>query len=425
MDPAGLDTKGLRDHLAAARKNAENGVYRHGRFTITACLPVGDYLAHAKAWTGEEVHSLLAPVKGYSAVSNGVANEELSRLAQALRSDAEWRGRLDGEPGQALAALRAAPGALGEAARAWLDLVSYRIVTGYDVCDRYALEMPETLVGALRAAVEGTGRMDDASAVERATVALRDKVPAAHRTQFDQLLDDARTVYRLRDERDHYNDGWSTGLMRRALLEAGKRLAAAGKIASPELAVEATWDELFELLGNKGGPSSDELQSRADWRRMADPGKVPLNLGLPPSAPPPPEWLPPHAARLARGIDIFLAGLFQPSAKESTGNVVKGIPVSAGVYEGPARIVNESEDFDSVKQGDVLVARSTSPYFNVLLPLLGAIVTDRGGALSHAAIVAREYGIPGVVGTKTATATIRNGQQLRVDGAAGEVHVLG
>jgi len=425
VDPAGLDTKGLRDHLAAARKNAENGVYRHGRFTITACLPVGDYLAHAKAWTGEEVHSLLAPVKGYSAVSNGVANEELSRLAQALRSDAEWRGRLDGEPGQALAALRAAPGALGEAARAWLDLVSYRIVTGYDVCDRYALEMPETLVGALRAAVEGTGRMDDASAVERATVALRDKVPAAHRTQFDQLLDDARTVYRLRDERDHYNDGWSTGLMRRALLEAGKRLAAAGKIASPELAVEATWDELFELLGNKGGPSSDELQSRADWRRMADPGKVPLNLGLPPSAPPPPEWLPPHAARLARGIDIFLAGLFQPSAKESTGNVVKGIPVSAGVYEGPARIVNESEDFDSVKQGDVLVARSTSPYFNVLLPLLGAIVTDRGGALSHAAIVAREYGIPGVVGTKTATATIRNGQQLRVDGAAGEVHVLG
>jgi pyruvate,water dikinase len=213
--------------------------------------------------------------------------------------------------------------------------------------------------------------------------------------------------------------------MRRALLEAGRRLADAGKIDSPEQAVETTQEELLALLGGSGGPSSEELKSRADWRRTADPGQVPMNLGFQPSPPPPPEWLPAHAARLARGIDIFLAGLFQPSTKESTAAIVKGIPVSPGVYEGPARIVNESEDFDRVAQGDVLVARSTSPYFNVLLPLLGAIVTDRGGALSHAAIVAREYGIPGVVGTKTATTTIRNGQRLRVDGAAGEVHVLG
>ena len=75
-------------------------------------------------------------------------------------------------------------------------------------------------------------------------------------------------------------------------------------------------------------------------------------------------------------------------------------------------------------QGDVLVTESTSEAFNILLPLLGALVTDSGGLLSHSAIVAREYGIPGVVGTREATERIADGTRVRVDGDAGEVTVL-
>ena len=67
----------------------------------------------------------------------------------------------------------------------------------------------------------------------------------------------------------------------------------------------------------------------------------------------------------------------------------------------------------------------TSPYFNVVLPLLGAIVTDRGGQLCHAAIVAREYGIPGIVGTREATRLIADGARVRVDGSTGEVRCCG
>jgi pyruvate,water dikinase len=81
-------------------------------------------------------------------------------------------------------------------------------------------------------------------------------------------------------------------------------------------------------------------------------------------------------------------------------------------------------DFSKVAQGDVLVARITTPAYNVLLPLLGAVVTDRGGLLSHPAIVSREYGIPGVVGTREATGRIADGVRVRVDGDAGEVTVL-
>jgi pyruvate,water dikinase len=122
----------------------------------------------------------------------------------------------------------------------------------------------------------------------------------------------------------------------------------------------------------------------------------------------------------------FIGCLFQaapePEKKEET---VTGLPVNAGVYEGTARLVNTDADFGKIQQGDVLLTRATSPYFNVVLPMLGAIVTDRGGQLSHAAIVAREFGIPGVVGTRDATARIPDGARVRVDGGSGRVTVIG
>jgi pyruvate,water dikinase len=87
--------------------------------------------------------------------------------------------------------------------------------------------------------------------------------------------------------------------------------------------------------------------------------------------------------------------------------------------------VSGPHEFDRITRGDVLVTESTTEAFNILLPLLGGVVTDSGGLLSHAAIVAREYGIPGVVGTREGTALIPDGGRVRVDGGAGHVAVLG
>ena len=105
--------------------------------------------------------------------------------------------------------------------------------------------------------------------------------------------------------------------------------------------------------------------------------------------------------------------------------MLRGLAASRGVYEGPARVIAGPSEFDRIEKGDVLVTVSTTEAFNILLPLLGAIVTDSGGLLSHSAIVAREYGIPGVVGTREATERIADGARVRVDGDAGEVTVLG
>ena len=136
------------------------------------------------------------------------------------------------------------------------------------------------------------------------------------------------------------------------------------------------------------------------------------------------DILPPAARRGMRAAGTMMANLFVDSDKANTETVLNGLSVNDGTYEGPARLVDSPADFGRIRQGDVLVTRNTSPYFNVVLPLLGAIVTDRGGQLSHAAIVAREYGIPGVVGTRDATRVISDGARVRVDGTTGEVHVL-
>jgi pyruvate,water dikinase len=127
---------------------------------------------------------------------------------------------------------------------------------------------------------------------------------------------------------------------------------------------------------------------------------------------------------MMRATSIALGEVFGSSEAEHEEHLLRGLAASRGVYEGPARRVSGPAEFGRIVQGDVLVTESTSEAFNILLPLLGAIVTDNGGLLSHSAIVAREYGIPGVVGTRDATDLIADGTRVRVDGDAGEVAVL-
>jgi pyruvate,water dikinase len=120
-----------------------------------------------------------------------------------------------------------------------------------------------------------------------------------------------------------------------------------------------------------------------------------------------------------------LGHLFGSSQAQNQANVLYGLAASKGIYEGLARRVSGPSEFGRIVKGDVLITASTTEAFNILLPLLGGIVTDNGGLLSHAAIVSREYGIPGVVGTRDATEQIADGVRVRVDGDTGEVTILG
>lgn len=109
------------------------------------------------------------------------------------------------------------------------------------------------------------------------------------------------------------------------------------------------------------------------------------------------------------------------SGSSSGADRIQGIAASPGTFEGRARLVSGPEDFSAIQDGEVLVAETTTPAFNVVLPMVGAVVTDQGGMLSHPAIVSREFGIPSVVACENATDRIQVGDQILVDGEEGDV----
>ena len=421
IDVGELTDEGLSEHLARCYQHLSKMVELHHKYTATSTVVTGDFLVQTLGWTGATPGEVCSLLSGSSPISNGFAADELIKAGEALSASdiAMSRLRSSDLSTEKIEALAGDPD-VGPAVRAYVDAVQFRSV-GYDVGDATAGEMPDLLVGALLTAAEGTkNRTPDTARLD----AIRAKVPAEHVADFDALLAEARLVNRLRDERGAYSDGWATGLARRALLEVGRRLHDRGLLLDAEHAVDLQLDELTSLLQGNGGPTPSEAAEHHAWRTTKTIEDAPPFLTAMPAPPPAPEILPKAARRGASSIGIVLANLFAVSDEDNTETVLHGLSVNEGTYEGTARLVDDPADFGRIRQGDVLVTRNTSPYFNVVLPLLGALVTDRGGQLSHAAIVAREYGIPGVVGTREATSVIPDGARVRVDGTTGEVHVL-
>ena len=423
IDPDALSDAELAAHLRRCRDHHAAMITQHMRFTAGAVLPTGDFLAHVGDWTGLPHSELLGLMRGAAEVSSG-GSDEMSRLKQAFAQDAAARELLggSGDPAQVLERLRALGGETGAAVSGYLDLVGHRLVDGFDIAEPTALEMPDALLRSLRIAL--TGEAQVASDVAARTAEVRAKVLAKHQAQFDELLGEARLTYRLRDERGVYSDIWASGLMRRAALAAGRRVAGRGRIATPAHMLDASLDEMCALVSGTGGPPANELAARAAYRSTYTAKDVPPVLGPPAPPPPDPSALPPSIGRLMRATGVALGHLFGSSEAQHEDKLLYGLAASKGVYEGPARRVSGPSEFGRIVKGDVLVTESTTEAFNILLPLLGGIVTDNGGLLSHAAIVAREYGIPGVVGTRDGTERIKDGQRVRVDGDAGEVTVL-
>jgi pyruvate,water dikinase len=228
---------------------------------------------------------------------------------------------------------------------------------------------------------------------------------------------------RLRDERGLYTDAWGWGIYRTAMIQAGERLVKRGQLRRASDFVDARKDEIAPMLLGQGGPSSTELADRADFRSAHTLAEAPPFLGAP--VPPPPlDAMPPELRRVERAMVSYLGCIFDDAKEEPQTAAVRGVPVSPGKYAGRARVIFSAESIGEIQKGDILVTPSTTAAFNMALPLLGAIVTDRGGTLSHAAIVAREFGIPAIVGCREATRKIACGAQIEVDGERGEVRFV-
>jgi phosphohistidine swiveling domain-containing protein len=245
---------------------------------------------------------------------------------------------------------------------------------------------------------------------EEATRMVQERLDAPRRTLFGRLLKWTQDVVPVRE--DALADvGLAWPVMRRMLLELGRRLAEAGAVKIPADVFWLHGDELKDMARalDSGETRLGSLAEAVEDRKMIWRGQRQVT---------PPQLLPKGAWFTA------MEGLMPAASEEQTGDTIKGTPGSAGQVTASARVLGGPEDFGQMRPGEVLVAGITTPAWTSLFAMASAVVTDVGGPLSHSSIVAREYGIPAVLGTGVATRLIRSGQTIRVDGDAGTVTLL-
>jgi len=239
---------------------------------------------------------------------------------------------------------------------------------------------------------------------EAAQAACHAALTPGRRDEFDALLEVAQRYAAIREEQSRdLTLGWP--LLRACAARLGQHLTRQHVIATPEAVHFCTRAEIdAAVIGQVRPLDRTAADRRVTWerhRRLA----APITIGRPP--------------RLVGDV-IDKAVRAARTGRPAEGAIV-GHPASAGRATGPARLIYGPQDFEHFADGEVLVAKATSPAWTPLFARAAAVVTDGGTLAAHASLVAREYGIPAVVGTGNATSVLYTGQIVTVDGNAGTV----
>ena len=242
---------------------------------------------------------------------------------------------------------------------------------------------------------------------EQATQTMLKRRHGPLRSLFRSQLQSAQKFAPLRE--DGISDlGLGYPLLRKMLREFGCRLAKAGALEQPE---DIFW--LNDKEAEEAACALDQSRSPASRKAIVQERQ---RIWKSEQRVSPPMVLPVGSKYMGMDIEKLTSG-----GSSTDEHVIKGFGSSQGQVTAPARVLLGPQDFDQMRSGDVLVAPLTSPAWTPLFALASAIVTDVGGPLSHSSIVAREYGIPAVLGTGVATRRIHSGQTITVDGSAGTV----
>ncbi len=261
---------------------------------------------------------------------------------------------------------------------------------------------PSTVLGIVRVLVEGEPkRVSDADGWEHTRDRLLTSTALGNwplRAPFSRWLANARLLFQIRED-THFYAPMVQPVLRHAALELGRRLAEAGALDAAGDIFNLRLDEL-EPLGKTWPPDEARVQ---EIRALVERRKA-------------------KRASLMDKPMVDPRLLMQAPAGDDDDNILlRGSSGSPGAVSGPVRIVHDSSEFGRLQPGDVLVAPVTNPAWTPLFQRAAAVVVDTGGAASHAAIVAREYGIPAVMGAVDGTTKLQDGQQVYVDGTRGLV----
>jgi pyruvate,water dikinase len=223
--------------------------------------------------------------------------------------------------------------------------------------------------------------------------------------RFEHLLERAREIGPLTEGHNYWIDRKAQSHLRRLITAVGRRLAREDRIERPE--------DVFYLEHpdiEVGLTSDQDLRPLVEARREVHERQLrirpPAVVGAPRTDPPEPDMF--------DGVRI----------ESAVANELRGTGASAGIARGPARLVLSPQDFGHVRQGDIIVCPASNPSWVPVFASAAGLVTNTGGVLSHAAVVAREFGLPAVVGTGNATDRIPEGSTVEIDGTLGVVRIL-
>jgi phosphohistidine swiveling domain-containing protein len=400
----------------------------HARVAVAWWILVYELAEACRELLAWDAARMLTLLEGLSTTSTE-PGRQLAHLAQLARANPAIKQLLASVDETTPARLS---GVNAEFARAFSDYVEangHRAVR-IEVIDPTLAEVPHHLLRLVADQLEREFSPDDVAdeARRRRSQAadearsLLESHPEADRARFERALTRAREAYPAWEDRVWWTQSVQTALLRYLGLEIGRRLVKHGQLATVDdvFFLEAPDARSALLDGADRRDTARVGKGRRAWA-MANPG--PYMYGAPPSGEPPFDLLPRPARFVNEAVMWGIAQFFgSPGGQEEEG-VVAGTPASAGRYTGTVRVVMGEHQFDKIRAGDVVVCPTTSPVWSVVFPSMGALITDSGGILSHPAIIAREHGIPAVVGTGNATRVLNDGQRVTVDGNTGRVEL--
>jgi pyruvate,water dikinase len=266
-----------------------------------------------------------------------------------------------------------------------------------------AIEDPDARLARLRENADGIAR--------RAREHLSDRTEELAR--FEEVLAAARSAGPLTEEHNYWLDRRNQAQMGRAVRRFGERLVREGALREANAIFLLYLPEVREALRHPRDLSALIAEREAEqrrWQEMQSPDTIGASA---------PAWQSGAGTTM-----VGLAHLLYKETQDDPSRALRGVGASAGIARGPARLIHDLGEFGKFKSGDVLICQSSNVSWIPLFTIAAAVVTEVGGALSHAAVVAREFGVPAVVGTAVALSTLVDGELLEVDGGAGMVRRL-
>ena len=352
------------------------------------------------------------------------ATEGLWKLSRTVRNSPELKARFGSTSPKELPAALAKTDA-GKAFLTQLDAFlfefGWRSDAVYDMADITWREDPSIPLGALTGYIDLEDGEDPSLHFARC-VKRREELLAHCRsllagepdklTRFNELYEAAKYNLPVTEDHAFWIDQTGIAVFRRFILEVGARLTARGSLAAAEHIHFLRLAELRDALAKSTDYQAAVAQRRSDfveWEKLTPPPA----LGTPP---------PPAEDPFMDAVVVRLLGVVPPEENPDP-KLLKGVAGSGGTITGTARVVRSLAEASDIEDGDIVVCEMTLPPWVPLFSIAGAFVTDTGGVLSHCAIVAREFGLPAVVGTQFGTSAIKTGQTVTVDGNAGTVRI--